>query len=76
MIEQHTLTFLAELAENNHREWFEDNRKRYQQAKENFLFFIDRLIPEMQQFDPGVHDQIAKNCMFRINRDIRFAGLK
>lgn len=73
MIEQHTLTFLAELAENNHREWFEDNRKRYQQAKENFLFFIDRLIPEMQQFDPGVHDQMAKNCMFRINRDIRFA---
>ncbi|MEM6767564.1 MAG: DUF2461 domain-containing protein [Bacteroidota bacterium] len=73
MIEQDTLAFLGELAENNHKDWFEENRSRYKRARENFISFIDRLIPEIQQFDPEVTDQEARNCIFRINRDVRFS---
>lgn len=67
------LDFFIELAANNHKDWFDDNRKRYEKSVKNpFKNFIEHVIAEVQKHDPSV--QIAaKDSIFRINRDIRFA---
>ena len=33
------LEFLSDLRDNNNREWFLENRKRYEESKEQMLFF-------------------------------------
>lgn len=75
-IEKTTLTFLKELALNNHRDWFEANRKRYLEAKENVLATIAEIIQGAARFDPSVKNIDAKDTIFRINRDVRFSKNK
>jgi len=67
------LEFLKELKENNNREWFQANKKRYDAAKAEMEAFVDSLIPGIAEFDPAVKYITAKECMFRIFRDVRFA---
>jgi uncharacterized protein (TIGR02453 family) len=67
------LDFLAQLAENNNREWFRENKKRYEDAKEDVESFVDSIIPALAKFDDAVKYVEAKDCMFRIFRDVRFA---
>ncbi len=73
MIQQHTLTFLKDLKKNNSKEWFDIHRPQYEIAKTNFREFIDELIAGISKSDPAVKHLEAKNCVFRINRDVRFA---
>ncbi len=35
---QQILNFLSELKENNNKEWFDQNRDRYQECREKVLF--------------------------------------
>lgn len=68
------LEFFKELAPNNHKDWFDENRKRYHQViKDPFYAFVDELIPEIAKIDKQDYDISAKDCVFRINRDIRFS---
>ena len=68
------LHFFMELAPNNHKDWFDINRKRYENSvKEPFKTFVTHLIEELSKKDPAFKDLEAKDCIFRINRDIRFA---
>ncbi len=67
------LEFLRGLRDNNTREWFEANRKGYELAKAEFEFMLNRLIPEIYGFDPGIGTLTAKDCVFRIYRDVRFS---
>ncbi len=65
--------FFRELAQNNQREWFEANRERYEKDVKNpFKDFVQKLINEIQNLDSEVRIE-AKDCIFRINRDIRFS---
>jgi uncharacterized protein (TIGR02453 family) len=73
MLQASTLKFLKDIKKNNNRPWFEKNRSRYEEAKADFLGFVDRLIKEMSKFDPSLAHLNAKDCMFRINRDVRFS---
>ncbi|MBI1344406.1 MAG: TIGR02453 family protein [Terrimonas sp.] len=73
MIQASTLRFLKELKKNNHKAWFDENRKRYEAAKKDFEVFIQAIIDRHSQKDPSLAGLMAKNCMFRINRDIRFS---
>lgn len=67
------LDFFKELAANNHKEWFDANRKRYEQfVKSPFNVFIADLIKEVQKLDAKVQVE-PKHCITRINRDIRFS---
>ena len=66
-----TLAFLSDLVQNNHREWFQANRVRYDTAKAELEAFTARLIEGMSAFEPLPNTQ-PKDCIFRINRDIRF----
>lgn len=64
--------FLRDLSKNNHREWFNSNKNRYLQAKEDFENFISKLIPEVAKIDPEISKLSVKDCVFRIYNDTRF----
>ena len=67
------LDFLGQLAENNNREWFQQNKKMYEEAKAEVEGFVNALIPDLAKFDDTVRYVEAKDCLFRIFRDVRFA---
>ncbi|MCX6286577.1 MAG: DUF2461 domain-containing protein [Bacteroidetes bacterium] len=67
------LDFLNQLKDNNNREWFHANKKNYDTAKIEMEAFVDNLIPLIAVFEPSVQYVTAKDCMFRIFRDVRFA---
>lgn len=67
------LQFLAELKENNNRDWFTANKYKYVHAKDIFDAFINELIPEIRSFDPLLDLITARDCTFRIYRDVRFS---
>jgi uncharacterized protein (TIGR02453 family) len=71
-----TLAFLAELEKNNHRDWFEANRKTYESSKKELAVLVQQVIQGINTFDPELGDQAPSKCMFRINRDIRFSNNK
>lgn len=74
MIQRHTFDFLKELAENNNREWFQENKDRYEAARENVIDFAGKLIKLINQYDPTIDQDLdAKKCVMRIYRDIRFS---
>ncbi|MGG9970684.1 DUF2461 domain-containing protein [Ferruginibacter sp. SUN002] len=73
MIQTSTIKFLKDLKKNNNKPWFDNNRKIYETAKTDFVLFVDELINGMTKFDPSLSELIAKNCVFRINRDARFS---
>lgn len=72
-ISKTTLQFLKDLKKNNDRDWFNDNKSQYKKAKQEFEQFVDELIQSLSAFDPEIVHQTAKNCIFRIYRDVRFS---
>lgn len=73
MLQTATINFLKELKKNNNKPWFDLNRKKYESAKADFAAFIQQVIDRHGKKDPGISALLAKDCMFRINRDTRFA---
>lgn len=69
-------SFLEELEKNNNREWFQSNKHLYENAKKEFEGFINQLISEIAKFDKDIKNLTAKDCLFRIYNDIRFAKNK
>ena len=67
------LDFLTVLKDNNNKDWFHANRKDYDEAKSDFEGFINKLIPAISEFDKSIKFITAKECIFRINKDIRFS---
>ncbi len=73
MIELSTIDFLIRLKKNNNKPWFEQNRAKYISAKNNFEEFVKEVISLVSTFDDDMKLLEAKNCTFRINRDVRFS---
>ncbi len=65
--------FLRQLAENNNREWFTENKNLYTESQENIVAFLEDLIAEMSEFDSELGKIDAKKSLFRIYRDTRFS---
>lgn len=70
------ITFLQELQQNNNREWFNANKTRYTALQTRFNAFVDELISEISRFDDSITGLTAKDCIYRIYRDIRFSADK
>ena len=68
-----TISFLKELKRNNNKTWFDNHKAKYLSAKIDFENFVQEVIKVISAFDNDVNDLQAKNCTFRINRDIRFS---
>jgi len=73
MLQSSTLKFLKDLKKNNNKPWFDVHRKEYEEAKTDFANFIQQVIDKYAKNDPSIKLLAAKDCMFRINRDIRFS---
>ncbi|MEP7230554.1 MAG: DUF2461 domain-containing protein [Ginsengibacter sp.] len=68
-----TTGFLTLLKKNNSKPWFDKNREKYNAAKSDFEDFVKKIIVSISTFDDDIKLLEAKNCTFRINRDIRFS---
>lgn len=76
MLQASTLQFLKALQNNNHKTWFDANRKAYEAARQDVAALVDAVIEVHGKKDPGIASLIGKDCMFRINRDVRFSKNK
>ena len=70
------VSFLAELAENNNKPWFEAHRDEYQALRDQFTDLVGELIGRISEFDDSVRWVDPKSCLFRIYRDVRFSREK
>lgn len=76
-IQKSTFDFLTELKGNNSREWFAENRNKYEDALADVRSFLTDLIAGLSEFDPKINTSIQANkCLFRIYRDTRFSNDK
>ena len=73
---QFTLDFLSDLAKHNKKEWMDDNKKRYNEAKGYVIEFLAEVIEKASVFDKSLIGLDPKKTLFRINRDIRFSRNK
>ena len=73
MLQSSTFKFLRVLKKNNNKPWFDAHRGDYEKAKKDFEQFVQSVIDKHGKSDAGIKDLIAKNCLFRINRDVRFS---
>lgn len=77
MLKLSTLEFLKLIAQNNNREWFNANKKLYEDAKQDIYAFIEKLIPIFSAIDPHYPaEATAKKVLMRIYRDVRFSKNK
>lgn len=71
-----TLQFLQQLARNNQKTWFDAHRNAYEAARADVARLVDNLIALHSLNDPGIAGLTAKECLFRIQRDVRFSQNK
>jgi uncharacterized protein (TIGR02453 family) len=68
--------FLADLRRNNNREWFQANKRRYEQdVQEPALEFISDFAPLLDEISPHFRadPRPSGGSLFRIHRDVRFS---
>jgi uncharacterized protein (TIGR02453 family) len=73
MLQPSTLKFLKDLKKNNNKPWFDANRKQYESAKADFASLVQAVIDGFGKKNKSIAHLQAKDCMFRINRDVRFS---
>ena len=67
------IAYLNDLSHHNNREWFVANKQRYVEAQVRFNAIVEKVIMGIAQFDPSVANLPAKDCTYRIYRDVRFS---
>ena len=65
-------SFLKELAANNNREWFKQHQAQYEAVNREVEQLMTVLVARISFFEPEVMHLEAKDCMYRIYRDLRF----
>lgn len=66
-------SFFRELKDNNNKEWFDKNKKRFEtHVKKPFEKFIADMIDRMRELDPECRIE-PKDAIFRIYKDVRFS---
>jgi len=73
MLQAATIRFLKDLKQNNYKEWFDANRDRYDAARDDFAGLVKKIIDMHGKKDESIAALTPKDCMFCINRDIRFS---
>lgn len=76
MLAPATLQFLKALDKNNNKAWFDAHRKQYDAAKLNFSELTQQVITQFGKKEPSIALLQPKECVFRINRDVRFSKNK
>ena len=68
--------FLRQLQCNNNREWFNAHKEEFLKHQARFHELVDEVIKEITVFDADVAGLTAKDCTYRIYRDVRFSSDK
>ncbi len=71
--------FLHDLRENNDRDWFKANKKRYDRdVRDPMLGFISDFAPKLREITPHLRadPRPVGGSLFRIHRDVRFSKNK
>ena len=81
MLQPSTLKFLKDLKKNNNKPWFDEHRKQYENSKADILVLTTQMINAIAIFDKPIgilqpKNCKAKDCVFRVNRDVRFSKNK
>lgn len=74
-ISKKTLQYLLDLRDNNNREWFTENKDRYEASHQDMIAFAEDLFSRFSQSDNLV-PMSGKKILFRIYRDVRFSKNK
>jgi len=67
-----TFDFLKDLKENNHKEWFQENKDRYEASREEMIAFAEDVLNKVREFDI-IDTPSGKKSLYRIYRDVRFS---
>ena len=70
------ISYLRRLQANNNREWFQAHKEEYLKHQARFHELVDEVIKEITVFDADVAGLTAKDCTYRIYRDVRFSSDK
>lgn len=73
MLQQSTLTFMEQLAQNNNKPWFEKNKDQYLAAKADYEALVTAVVAGLAELDPVFKEVDAKKSIMRIYRDVRFS---
>ena len=73
MLTPSTFAFLRDLKKHNQRAWFHKNRPRYDAARGEVVQLVDAVLAGLAHRDAHFLEQDPEDCLFRINRDTRFA---
>lgn len=73
MISPYIISYLDKLQLNNNKSWFDEHRLEYTEARELFYGSVHQMISGLSKLDTGMINLQPKDCIFRINRDVRFS---
>lgn len=71
-ISKETFRYLLDLRANNHRDWFMENKPRYEASHRDMISFAEDLFDRFSESDNLV-PMTGKKILFRIYRDVRFS---
>ncbi|KAK2861274.1 hypothetical protein FQN49_004372 [Arthroderma sp. PD_2] len=72
-IHPNTVLFLADLKNNNDREWLKKHDVDYRKSKKDWDSFVESLNEKLAEKDETIPELPAKDLVFRIYRDVRFS---
>lgn len=67
------INYLKQLKDNNNREWFNEHKDEYLVIRDAFEALTQQFIDLLQLEDNLIVGLKAKDCIFRIYRDVRFS---
>ncbi|MCV6629166.1 MAG: DUF2461 domain-containing protein [Flavobacteriaceae bacterium] len=71
IVSKEMFSYLNDLSNNNNREWFIENKDRYELVRKGALAFFNKVLENLIK-----HDEMEKLKFFRIYRDVRFSKNK
>lgn len=76
MITKNIIRFLTSIKKNNNKAWLDANRSLYDSSKEEFIATVGDILKGIIAFDNAYANLTPKDCIFRLNRDVRFSKEK
>lgn len=64
---------MRELEKNNNSAWMAEHKAEQVALRDEFGLMVQRIIDRMAQYDKSLAGLEAKDCIFRLNRDVRFS---
>jgi len=72
MITQKLFDFLTDLQQNNHKEWMDAHRDRYESVRDDFIAFLNEIDKRIQKIDPDYFPTPGKTAINRINNNLLY----